>query len=126
MADGYGYIRMYEPNAHAVTALQVIREEKLPLQCMIGIDSLPEINSAECITGPQTFSDEELAAHAAGNIRPLRLPLSVTGVSMISTGRKNGKFAGIPLLRLQMVGLYNLVHHEPVVSVKAVSRVTDM
>ncbi len=43
VADGYGYIRMYEPNAHAVTALQVIREEKLPLQCMIGIDSLPEI-----------------------------------------------------------------------------------
>lgn len=38
VADGYGYIRMYEPNAHAVTALQVIREEKLPLQCMIGID----------------------------------------------------------------------------------------
>ena len=67
VADGYGYIRMYEPNAHAVTALQVIREEKLPLQCMIGIDSLPEINSAECITGPQTFSDDELAAHAAGN-----------------------------------------------------------
>lgn len=30
VADGYGYIRMYEPNAHAVTALQVIREEKLP------------------------------------------------------------------------------------------------
>ena len=43
VADGYGYIRMYEPNAHAVTALQVIREKKLPLQCMIGIDSLPEI-----------------------------------------------------------------------------------
>lgn len=40
--------------------------------------------------------------------------------------KKNGKFAGIPLLRLKMVGLYNLVHHEPVVSVKAVSRVTDM
>ena len=67
VADGYGYIRMYEPNAHAVTALQVIREEKLPLQCMIGIDSLAEINSAECITGPQTFSDEELAAHVASN-----------------------------------------------------------
>ena len=43
MSNCYGYIRMYEPNAHAVTALQVIREEKLPLQCMIGIDSLPEI-----------------------------------------------------------------------------------
>lgn len=67
VADGYGYIRMYEPNAHAVTALQVIREEKLPLQCMIGIDSLAEINSAECITGPQTFSAAELAAHAASN-----------------------------------------------------------
>lgn len=54
VADGYGYIRMYEPNAHAITALQVIREEKLPLQCMIGIDSLAEINSTECITGPRT------------------------------------------------------------------------
>lgn len=34
---------------------------------MIGIDSLAEINSTECITGPQTFSDAELAAHAASN-----------------------------------------------------------
>ena len=28
---------------------------------------------------------------SSGRIRPLRLPLSVTGVSTISTGRKNGK-----------------------------------
>lgn len=94
VADGYGYIRMYEPNEHAVTALQVIREEKLPLQCMIGIDSLPEINSETCITGPQTFTAEELAAHAASNDAQLDKLIALANeytaeIAAVSVGNEN-------------------------------------
>lgn len=46
--DGYSYIRMYDPNMHAERALQVIQEDKLPLRCVIGIDSFPETNNPKC------------------------------------------------------------------------------
>lgn len=94
VADGYGYIRMYEPNAHAITALQVIREEKLPLQCMIGIDSMPEINSPEFYGGPQNYSEEELAAHAASNDAQLDKLISLANeytdeIIAVSVGNEN-------------------------------------
>lgn len=39
---------------------------------------------------------------------------------------KSDRSANTPLLRPQMVVLYNLVYHESVVSVKAASRAIDM
>ena len=38
-ADGYTYIRMYDPNEHARRVLEIIREEKLPMKCLIGVDN---------------------------------------------------------------------------------------
>ena len=32
VADGYAYIRMYDPNEHARMVLETIRENKMPLQ----------------------------------------------------------------------------------------------
>lgn len=58
--DGYRYIRMYDPNLHARRALEIIREKKLPLKCMIGIDSDPEENNPQCPFVKQNFSQEEL------------------------------------------------------------------
>ncbi len=58
--EGYQYIRMYDPNLHARRALEIIREKKLPLKCMIGIDSEPEENNPECPFVKQEYTKEEL------------------------------------------------------------------
>ncbi len=58
--EGYQYIRMYDPNLHARRALKIIREKKLPLKCMIGIDSEPEENNPECPFVKQEYTKEEL------------------------------------------------------------------
>lgn len=65
--DGYGYIRMYDPNDHARRALQVIRENNYPIKAIVGIDSDPEINNPGCPFEDQHYSDEELAANAKRN-----------------------------------------------------------
>lgn len=58
--DGYKYIRMYDPNLHARRALEVIREQKLPIKCLIGVDSDPELNNPNCPFVKQEMTEEEL------------------------------------------------------------------
>ena len=65
--EGYQYIRMYDPNLHARRALEVIREKKLPLKCMIGIDSEPEENTPECPFVKQEYTQEELTKNMERN-----------------------------------------------------------
>lgn len=65
--DGYTYVRLYDPNVQARRALEIIRERKLPLQCLVGIDSRPEVNNPGCTSCKQTFTDEELRQHAQWN-----------------------------------------------------------
>lgn len=67
LKDGYRYLRMYDPNEHAIRVLEVIRENKYPMQCMIGVDHLPEINNPESAEGKQERSEEELAANKVRN-----------------------------------------------------------
>ncbi len=65
--EGYQYIRMYDPNLHARRALEIIREKKLPLKCMIGIDSEPEVNNPDCPFVKQEYSKEELEKNRKRN-----------------------------------------------------------
>lgn len=65
--EGYQYIRMYDPNLHARRALEVIKEKKLPLKCMIGIDSEPEENNPECPFVKQEYTEEELTKNKERN-----------------------------------------------------------
>lgn len=67
MMDGYKYLRMYDPNLHARRVLEVIREKKLPMRCLIGIDSDPEVNNPNCPWEKQEFTQEELDAHIRRN-----------------------------------------------------------
>ena len=46
--EGFSYLRMYEPNAHARTVLELIKEHSLPFQVMVGIDPRAEYNNAGC------------------------------------------------------------------------------
>ncbi|MDD6812478.1 MAG: glycosyl hydrolase [Lachnospiraceae bacterium] len=66
--DGYQYIRMYDPNLHARRVLEIIREKQLPLKCMIGIDSDPEVNNPNCpFNDGREYSPEELRNNIARN-----------------------------------------------------------
>lgn len=65
--DGYQYIRMYDPNLHARRALEIIREKKLPLKCVIGIDSDPEENNPQCPFVKQNYPQEELEKNRERN-----------------------------------------------------------
>lgn len=65
--DGYQYIRMYDPNLHARRALEIIREKKLPLKCMIGVDSDPEVNNPDCPFEKQNRTEEELLKNKERN-----------------------------------------------------------
>ncbi len=67
VADGYRYIRMYDPNEHARRALEIIRENNLPLQCLIGVDNEPEVNNPNCPWDKRVRTAEELAANAKRN-----------------------------------------------------------
>lgn len=67
VADGYSYIRMYDPNEHARRALEIIREYKLPLLCLVGVDNFTEVNNPNCPWDNRERSAEELAANAKRN-----------------------------------------------------------
>lgn len=65
--DGYRYLRMYDPNLHARRVLETIRDRKLPMKCIIGIDSDPEVNNPNCPWEKQNYSAEQLQAHIDRN-----------------------------------------------------------
>lgn len=67
VADGYRYIRMYDPNEHARRALEIIHECQLPIKCMIGVDNFSEVNNPNCPWDKQEKTAEELAANAKRN-----------------------------------------------------------
>lgn len=65
--DGYRYLRMYDPNQHARLVLETIRAKNLPLKCMIGIDSFPEISNPNCPWDKQDFPEEVLQRNRERN-----------------------------------------------------------
>lgn len=65
--DGYRYLRMYDPNQHARLVLETIRAKNLPLQCIIGIDSFPEISNPNCPWDRQNIPEEVLQQHRVRN-----------------------------------------------------------
>lgn len=69
----YDYIRMYDPHMHAQTVLKCIRNEKIKLKVMLGIDLAAEYNNPNCpwYSGPS--SDEQLAKNKEHNDNSLRL-----------------------------------------------------
>lgn len=67
VADGYKYLRMYDPNLHARRVLEVIKENDLPIKVIIGIDSDNEVNNKDCPFEDQDFTEEELQAHIRRN-----------------------------------------------------------
>lgn len=67
LGDGYRYIRMYDLNEHARRVLELIREEQLPMQCIIGVDHHSEVSNPNCPWDKQNIPADVLAANAVRN-----------------------------------------------------------
>jgi len=92
--EGYEYIRMYDPNEHARMVLETIRKNNYPIKCMIGVDNEPEINAINCLSGTQTFTPEELKAHADRNDREIDILIDMANefddiINAVSVGNEN-------------------------------------
>ena len=101
--DGYRYIRMYDPNRHARYALEIIRERGLPIRCMVGIDSDPEVNNPNCPFEDQNYTDEELRAHIERNDRELDALIALANefpdeIAAVSVGNENTPVWGAHLV----------------------------
>ena len=72
LAKNFKYIRMYDPYTHAKTVLQVIKEHKIPLQVMVGVEPRGEISNPSCPWGG-LHSDEAIKEHKKTNYDQLDL-----------------------------------------------------
>lgn len=111
VADGYSYIRMYEPNEHARRALEVIRENQLPLLCLIGVDNFTEVNNPNCPWDNRERSAEELAANAKRNDGEVEKLIALVKefpdeIFAVSVGNENTPDWGARILTEE-----RLIHH---------------
>lgn len=109
--DGYRYIRMYDPNLHARRALEIIREKNLPLKCMIGIDSDPEVNNPDCPFEKQERTPEELEKNRMRNDSEIESLIALVKefnaeVAAVSIGNEN-----TPVWGAHMVSARRLLAH---------------
>jgi exo-beta-1,3-glucanase (GH17 family) len=61
------YLRMYDCDLHAETALEVIRKEKLNFKVFLGAYIVAEMNNFGCPWGGGTYSEEQLVQNAKAN-----------------------------------------------------------
>jgi exo-beta-1,3-glucanase (GH17 family) len=60
------FLRVYDCSLHAQRVLQVIEDEGLDFQVMLGVDMAAEVSNPHCPWGAQ-FSDEKLSANCQAN-----------------------------------------------------------
>lgn len=97
--EGYQYLRLYDPNLHAERVLQLITEEALPLKCIVGIDSDPEENNANCPFETQDLSEQQLRQNIARNDGEVEKLIALVrkygdAVLAVSVGNENTPFWG--------------------------------
>ena len=110
LADGYRYLRMYDPNEHARMVLETIRENKMPLQCIIGVDNYAEVNNPTCPDEKQEKSEQELKMNAERNDREVEKLIAMVKefpeeIFAVSIGNENTPSWGkriVPVERLMM------------------------
>lgn len=66
LAQHWNLIRLYGSGSHAETVLKVIRQEKLPMNVMLGIWLAAELNNPDCPWG-KTYTSEELQQQRQAN-----------------------------------------------------------
>jgi exo-beta-1,3-glucanase (GH17 family) len=70
LSKHFDYIRMYDPYQHAQTVLKVLKEHKLPLKLMLGVEPQGEISNPHCPWGG-LHSDEAIKKHKKENYEQL-------------------------------------------------------
>lgn len=111
LADGYRYIRMYEPNEFARRTLDIIREDGLPFKCLVGVDNYSEINNPDCPWDKQEKLEEELAANAIRNDKEVEKLIAMAKeysdlIIAVSVGNEN-----TPCWGARIVSEARLVEH---------------
>jgi exo-beta-1,3-glucanase (GH17 family) len=77
LARHWQYLRLYDCSLHAERVLQVIRDDGLPLQVMLGAYLGAEMNNFGCPWGG-TYSEEQLDANRAENAAELARLITLT------------------------------------------------
>lgn len=111
VADGYRYIRMYEPNEYARKVMEIIREDKLPLLCLVGVDNFTEVNNPNCPWDNRERTAEELAANAKRNDAEVEKLIELVKeypdvIFAVSVGNENTPGWGARILTEE-----RLIHH---------------
>lgn len=68
----WNYLRLYDCDAHAATVLQVIEQEQLPLQVMLGAYIVAEMNNFGCPWGGGVYSEEVLDQNRVQNLNQIK------------------------------------------------------
>lgn len=76
LSKNFAYIRMYDPYHHAQTVLKVIKEHKIPLKVMVGVEPRGEISNPNCPWGG-LHTDEAINEHKKTNYDQLDLLASL-------------------------------------------------
>lgn len=61
------YLRLYDVDAHAQTVIEVIKNEKLDFQIMLGAYIVAEVSNPNCPWGGGIYNKEQLATHKIQN-----------------------------------------------------------
>ncbi len=69
LQGGWQYLRLYDCDPHSETVLEVIRQEKLDFQVMLGAFIEAEMNNFGCPWGGGVYSEEQLEQNRTGNLQ---------------------------------------------------------
>ncbi|PKK93748.1 MAG: glycosyl hydrolase [Tenericutes bacterium HGW-Tenericutes-6] len=72
LSKHFDYIRMYDPYVHAQTVLKVLKDTKLPLKVVLGVEPRGEISNPNCPWGGLK-TDEEIKVNKVKNYEQLDL-----------------------------------------------------
>lgn len=72
LQGNWKYLRLYDCDEHAEVVLQVIKQEKLPFQIMLGAYIVAELNNHGCPWGGASYSEEELAKNKLKNLHQIQ------------------------------------------------------
>lgn len=72
LSKHFDYIRMYDPYTHAQTVLKVLKDTKLPLKLMLGVEPYGEISNPNCPWGGLK-TDEAIIENKVKNYEQLDL-----------------------------------------------------
>lgn len=90
--DGYRQIRMYDPNVHAIRALEIIKEDKLPLKVMLGLGLGGEEYNEHVGWGmpiPQHELDKNIPKNEAVLRQVIDLANQYPDINYVSAGNEN-------------------------------------